>query len=59
MINFASCLTIGKALGWGTLAKCEARLGYCLDLAIASTYALYFEAIGLPRPEFHPNYCLL
>jgi hypothetical protein len=32
MINFASCFTIGKAHGWGTFSKCEARLGYHLVL---------------------------
>ncbi len=32
MINFASCFTIGKALGWGTFSKCKAGLGYHLVL---------------------------
>jgi hypothetical protein len=29
-INFASCLTIGKAHGWGTFQKCGAGLSYPL-----------------------------
>jgi len=41
MINFASCFTIGKALGSGTLPECEARLGYCLLLENAPALGLY------------------
>jgi hypothetical protein len=48
MINFASCFTIGKALGWGTFLKCGVK--HCLVLG-----PLFWEC---PHPRgFTLDYC--